>query len=106
MSSILGNVAGILYVITKGYIGPSSFTLTVSLTPLLGSVIGSINISLVGPVIGSYILVSIVEGLRVTAFLKIIIYALILMAVVLSRPKGIFHYIDQRYHYFRSVYER
>lgn len=106
ISSIIGNIAGVLYVITKGYIGPSSFALTVSLTPLLGSVIGAINTSLVGPVIGTYLLVVILESLRVSAYFKIIIYAIILIAVVLFRPKGIFHYMAQAYQYFRRVREQ
>ena len=106
VSSIIGNMAGTLYVITKGYVGPSSFTLTVSLLPLLGSVLGTINSSLIGPIIGTYILTIVLESLRVTAFFKIIIYAIILMIVVLARPKGIFHYLEQTYHKFRRVYEQ
>ncbi|MDY6974262.1 MAG: branched-chain amino acid ABC transporter permease [Thermodesulfobacteriota bacterium] len=106
VSSIIGNIAGVLYVITKGYIGPSSFATTVSLTPLLGSVIGTINTSLAGPVIGTYLLVVTIESLRVSAHFKIIIYAVILMAAALARPRGLFHHMAQAYQYFRRVREQ
>jgi len=105
VASVIGNLAGVLWVITKGYIGPSSYTLTVSLTPVLSAVLGSINTGLAGPIIGSYILIVVLETLRIAAFYKIIIYALILIAVVLARPRGIFHYLEQTYHYFRRAYE-
>jgi ABC-type branched-subunit amino acid transport system permease subunit len=74
--------------------------------PLLGSVLGTISASLVGPVIGTYVVSIGLESLRIASSLKIVIFAITLTIVVLARPKGIFHYLEQYYHYFRRVYER
>jgi len=105
VSSAIGVIAGILYTLVRGYIGPSSLSLTVSLTPLLGSVIGTVSTNIAGAVIGTYLLVVLLEGLRIAAIYKIIVYAVIIVIVVLTRPRGLFHYMEQFYHFFRRVYE-
>jgi branched-chain amino acid transport system permease protein len=105
VSSAIGIIGGILYILVRGYIGPSSFSLTVSLTPLLGSVIGTVSASIAGAVLGTYVLVVLLEGLRIVAIYKIIAYAVIIVIAVLVKPRGLFHYMVQFYHFFRRVYE-
>jgi branched-chain amino acid transport system permease protein len=62
----------------------SSFALDFSILPIAATVIGGAG-TLVGPVLGAFILVPLNEWLRDFGTLRIVIYALILLAFIIFR---------------------
>ena len=105
VSTFIALLGGALNVEQLGYVGPSFLNLDLSLLPLLGSIIEGVSKSMVGPVLGTYLLVILLEGLRITSNWKVILYATILIGVMLMRPKGLFYYLTQTYRYSKRVYD-
>ena len=81
--------------------GLSSFALDFSILPIAATVIGGAG-TLVGPVLGAFILVPLSEWLRVYGTLRIVIYALILLALIVFRSEGIMVYGQRKYHQFQK----
>jgi branched-chain amino acid transport system permease protein len=79
--------------------GISQFALDFSIIPIAGTVIGGGG-TLVGPVAGCLILVPISELLRAFGTLRIVFYALILMAFTILRSEGLIPYGQRKYHQF------
>jgi branched-chain amino acid transport system permease protein len=71
--------------------GLSTFALDFSILPIAATVIGGSG-TLVGPVLGAFILVPLSEWLRDFGTLRIAIYALILLAFIIFRSEGIMVY--------------
>jgi branched-chain amino acid transport system permease protein len=59
----------------------------------------------VGPVLGAFILVPISELLRAFGTLRIVFYALILLAFIIFRSEGIMVYGQRKYHQFERWVE-
>lgn len=104
VSTSIALLGGALNTVQIGYVGPSSLAMDISLLPLIGSTIGGISRGIAGSVFGTYLIVILLESLRITSNLKIVIYTIILIGVMLMRPKGLFHYMTQTYHYFKRSY--
>lgn len=68
--------------------GPSNLTLFFSFLPIIWTIFGGIA-TIYGPITGVYILYPLMEALRVIPQLRMLIFALILMAVLLFMPEGI-----------------
>jgi branched-chain amino acid transport system permease protein len=81
--------------------GLSSFALDFSILPIAATVIGGAG-TLVGPVLGAFILVPLSEWLRDFGTLRIVIYALILLAFIIFRSEGIMVYGVRKYHQFEK----
>lgn len=79
--------------------GISQFALDFSIIPIAATVIGGGG-TLVGPVLGCFILVPINELLRAFGTLRIVIYCLILVAFIIYRSEGIMVYAQRKYHQF------
>ncbi|MFO7461201.1 MAG: branched-chain amino acid ABC transporter permease, partial [Desulfatiglandales bacterium] len=99
ISAFLGCLAGACIVHIYMWGGISLFALDFSILPIAATVIGGGG-TLVGPVLGCFILVPISELLREFGTLRIVAYSVILMAFVVYRSEGIMNYGQRKYHQF------
>jgi len=95
----MGCLGGASLVHIYMWAGISQFALDFSILPIAATVIGGGG-TLVGPVLGCFILVPISELLRAFGTLRIVFYSLILMAFVVFRSEGIMVYGTRKYHQF------
>jgi branched-chain amino acid transport system permease protein len=101
IASAMGCLAGAYLVHLYMWTGLSTFALDFSILPIAATVIGGAG-TLVGPVLGAFILVPISELLRAFGTLRIVFYALILLAFIVFRSEGIMVYGQRKYHQFEK----
>ena len=101
IASGIGCLAGAYLVHLYMWAGLSTFALDFSILPIAATVIGGSG-TLVGPVMGAFILVPISELLRAFGTLRIVFYALILLAFIIFRSEGIMVYGQRKYHQFEK----
>jgi len=53
--------------------------------------------TLIGPVIGAFILVPLAEGARDLGTLRIVFYSLLLAGLILFKPEGLLNYLRRKY---------
>ena len=99
IASGVGCLAGACLVHIYMWSGISLFSLDFSILPIAATVIGGAG-TLVGPVLGCFILVPISELLRAFGTLRIVFYSLILVAFIVFRSEGIMVYGQRKYHQF------
>lgn len=93
----IGCAAGAYLVHLYMWAGISLFALDFSVMPIAATVIGGGG-TLVGPLIGSLILVPLSELLRAFGTLRIAFYSLVLMAFIIGRSEGLMVYAQRKYH--------
>lgn len=101
IASAMGCLAGAYLVHLYMWAGLSTFALDFSILPIAATVIGGSG-TLVGPVLGAFILVPISELLRAFGTLRIVFYALILLGFIVFRSEGIMVYGQRKYHQFEK----
>jgi len=101
IASALGCLAGAYLVHIYMWSGISQFALDFSIIPIAATVIGGGG-TLVGPILGCFILVPISELLRAFGTLRIVFYSLILVAFIVFRSEGIMVYAQRKYHQFEK----
>jgi branched-chain amino acid transport system permease protein len=99
IASALGCLGGAYLVHIYMWSGISQFALDFSIIPIAATVIGGGG-TLVGPILGCFILVPISELLRAFGTLRIVFYCLILVAFIIYRSEGIMVYAERKYHQF------
>ena len=99
IASAMGCLGGACLVHIYMWSGISQFALDFSIIPIAATVIGGAG-TLVGPVLGCFILVPINELLRAFGTFRILIYSLILVAFIILRSEGIMVYGQRKYHQF------
>jgi branched-chain amino acid transport system permease protein len=99
IASGIGCLGGACLVHIYMWSGISQFALDFSIIPIAATVIGGAG-TLVGPVLGCFILVPINELLRAFGTFRILIYSLILVAFIILRSEGIMVYGQRKYHQF------
>ncbi|NIS59804.1 MAG: branched-chain amino acid ABC transporter permease [Proteobacteria bacterium] len=99
IASALGCLGGAYLVHIYMWAGISQFALDFSILPIAATVIGGGG-TLVGPILGCFILIPISELLRAFGTLRIAFYALILTAFIVFRSEGIMVYAQRKYHQF------
>jgi branched-chain amino acid transport system permease protein len=99
IASAMGCLGGACLVHIYMWSGISQFALDFSILPIAATVIGGGG-TLVGPVLGCLILVPISELLREFGTLRIVFYALILVAFIIFRSEGIMVYGQRKYQQF------
>jgi branched-chain amino acid transport system permease protein len=104
LASLLGCFAGAYYTHLYRSVGISAFALDLSIMPIAAAVIGGGG-TLVGPVIGSLILVPLSELLRDFGSLRIVVYALVLTGFVVYRSEGILLFATRKYQQFERWVE-
>ncbi len=99
IASALGSLGGAYLAHIYMWSGISQFALDFSIIPIAATVIGGGG-TLVGPLLGCFILVPISELLRAFGTLRIVFYAVILMMFIMFRSEGIMVYAQRKYHQF------
>lgn len=99
ISSGMGCMAGAYLVHIYMWSGISQLALDFSIIPIAATVIGGGG-TLVGPMLGAFILVPISELLRAFGTLRIVFYSVILMAFIVFRSEGIMVYAQRKYQQF------
>jgi len=99
LASLLGCFAGAYMAHLYMWAGLSLFALDFSIMPIAATVIGGGG-TLVGPFVGSLILVPLSELLRAFGTLRIAFYALILTGFIVLKSEGIMVYAQRKYHQF------
>jgi branched-chain amino acid transport system permease protein len=99
IASAMGCLGGACLAHIYMWSGISQFALDFSILPIAATVIGGAG-TLVGPVLGCFILVPISELLRAFGTLRIVFYSLILVAFIILRSEGIMVYGRRKYHQF------
>ena len=99
IASATGCLGGASLVHIYMWSGMSLFALDFSIIPIAATVIGGGG-TLVGPVLGSLILVPASELLREFGTLRIVFYALILVGFIIFRSEGIMVFGRRKYHQF------
>ena len=99
LASAMGCLSGACLVHIYMWSGISLFALDFSIIPIAATVIGGSG-TLVGPLLGCLLLVPISELLRDFGTLRIVFYALILVAFIIFRSEGIMVYGQRKYHQF------
>jgi len=97
VASAIGCLAGACLVHIYMWAGISTFALDFSVLPIAATVIGGSG-TLVGPLLGCLILVPVSELLRDFGTLRIVFYALILLAFIVFRSEGLMVYGQRKYH--------
>jgi len=88
ISAFIAGIGGGLYAPFFGYLNPTMFTFLKSVDFLIIVVLGGMG-SITGTIISSYILTYLQEFLRFLKDYRLVIYPLILIFIMLFRPKGL-----------------
>jgi len=104
IAAAMGCFAGAYLSHLYGWVGTSLFGLDFSIMPIAAFVLGGPG-TLVGPVLGAFILTPLSEMLRAFGALRIVFYALILVGFIVFRPEGIMNYFQRKYHQFERWIE-
>ncbi len=104
IASALGCLGGACLAHMYGSAGISHFGLDFSIIPIAATVVGGGG-TLIGPVLGCFILVPVSEYLRYFGTLRIAMYAVILMGFIVFKSEGIMSYATRKYEQFERWVE-
>jgi len=104
IASAIGCFAGAYLAHLYGWVGLSLFALDFSILPIACTVLGGMG-TLVGPVLGAFILTPLTEILRAFGPLRMVFYCLILVGFIVFRPEGLMNYFERKYHQFEHWIE-
>jgi branched-chain amino acid transport system permease protein len=97
ISIFLAGLAGGLYAFLNGVISPATYELEKASFPLLVTLLGG-RATVLGPVVGTYILETIIETLKIEILVRarLLIYSALALAIFLAFPRGIVGYLRRR----------
>lgn len=99
VAALIGCFAGAYIAHLYMWAGISLFALDFSIIPIAAVVIGGGG-TLVGAMIGAFILVPLSEILRAFGTFRIVIYCIILTGFIVFKSEGIMVYLQRKYHQF------
>ena len=88
ISSALAGAGGVLLAHFDGYLNPKSFEFIKSFEILIMIILGGLG-SIVGSVLGAILLTILPEALRGFAQYRMVIYSLLLIVLMITRPQGL-----------------
>jgi branched-chain amino acid transport system permease protein len=88
ISSAMAGAGGVLLAHFDGYLNPKSFEFLKSFEILIMIILGGLG-SIVGSVLGAIVLTILPEGLRGFAEYRMVIYSLLLIILMITRPQGL-----------------
>ena len=88
ISSAMAGAGGVLLAHFDGYLNPKSFEFIKSFEILIMIILGGLG-SIVGSVLGAIVLTVLPEGLRGFAEYRMVIYSLLLIVLMITRPQGL-----------------
>ncbi len=95
-TSIIGCFAGAYLAHLYGWVGISLFAMDFTILPIACTVLGGMG-TLVGPVLGAFILTPISEVLRAFGTFRIVFYCVILVGFIIYKPEGLMGYMQRKY---------
>jgi len=99
IAGLMGCFAGAYLSHLYGWVGISQFALDYSILPIAATVMGGMG-TLVGPVIGAFILTPLSEALRGFGQMRVVVYCLILIGFIVYKPEGLMNVLQRKYHQF------
>jgi branched-chain amino acid transport system permease protein len=99
IAALIGCFGGAYLSHLYGWVGISQFALDYSILPIAASVMGGMG-TLVGPVIGAFILTPLSEALRGFGQMRVVVYCLILIGFIVYKPEGLMNVLQRKYHQF------
>jgi len=99
LASLIGCFAGAYLAHLYMWAGISLFALDFSILPIAAVVIGGGG-TLVGAVLGCFILVPLSEVLRTFGSFRIVIYCILLTAFIVFKSEGLMNYMQRKYYQF------
>ena len=99
IASLIGCFGGAYLSHLYGWLGISLFAMDFSILPIAATVMGGMG-TLVGPVLGAFILTPMSEALRGFGQLRVVLYSLILIGFIVYKPEGLMNYLQRKYHQF------
>ena len=88
VSAFFTGMAGAYQAQLFKFVGPDTFSSNISFEVIAMAIIGGIA-TIVGPVLGAYLLVIVLEGLGISSDYSVLMYGVQLMAIVLTFPGGL-----------------
>jgi branched-chain amino acid transport system permease protein len=88
ISSFLLGVAGSFCAHFFSYLNPDTFTLTQSIDSIVYAMLGGLA-NILGPILGAFVVIGVMELLPVSSFVKIMSYAIVLILVLVFAPDGL-----------------
>jgi len=99
IAALMGCLGGAYLAHLYGWVGISLFAMDFSIFPLVATVVGGPG-TLVGPLLGSLILVPISEMLRAFGALRIVFYSFIMVLFILFWSEGLLNWARRKYEQF------
>jgi branched-chain amino acid transport system permease protein len=99
IAALIGCFSGAYLSHLYGWLGISLFAMDFSILPIAASVMGGMG-TLVGPVLGAFILTPLSELLRGFGQLRVVLYCLILIGFIVYKPEGFMNVLQRKYHQF------
>jgi branched-chain amino acid transport system permease protein len=99
IAALIGCFGGAYLSHLYGWVGISQFALDYSILPIAASVMGGMG-TLVGPVIGAFILTPLSEALRGFGQMRVVVYCIILIGFIVYKPEGLMNVLQRKYHQF------
>ena len=93
ISSALAGAGGVLLAHFDGYLNPKSFEFIKSFEILIMIILGGLG-SIVGSILGAIVLTVLPEALRGFAEYRMVIYSVLLIILMITRPQGLLGNID------------
>jgi branched-chain amino acid transport system permease protein len=100
-AAMYAGLAGALYAHYQSFINPEIFGLAQSLDAILAVIIGGSG-TIIGPVIGAFVVVFLPEYLRFAESFRLILYGLLLVLATIFMPRGIVGVVMQLWTRFRG----
>ncbi|MDR3294784.1 MAG: branched-chain amino acid ABC transporter permease [Clostridiales Family XIII bacterium] len=88
ISAVLGCIAGALYMHYVNFVSPAGFAAEYAMNTLLAGMVGGVG-TLVGPAIGSFIVIFLPEMLRAAALYRQLAFGIVLIIIVFALPHGV-----------------
>jgi branched-chain amino acid transport system permease protein len=88
ISAFFTGMAGAYQAQLFKFVGPDTFSSNISFEVIAMTIVGGIA-TIVGPVLGAYLLVMVLDGLGVSSDISVLTYGVLLMAIVLAFPGGL-----------------
>lgn len=95
VSAMVGGISGGMYAHFINFVNPSPFDLANSLNAILAVILGGSG-TVLGPILGSTLIVFVPEYLRVADAYRLVIYGVMLIAIVVFLPRGIVGWAERK----------
>jgi len=95
ISGFFAGMAGGLYVHVIRVAGPSTLELMFAFNPLIWTVFGGIG-TIIGPILGTYILYPTLEFLRIVPEIRMLIFAVLIVMILYFMPEGLIEWFRDK----------